>query len=113
MKLVDFCGVQTVDQTQIILSKFIFKRINSTVKGDYGICLDNTYSTLTSKTVFLEVAVDSENEQHKLEFEKDWVDLESPQKIIHAKLDDFTAVKVSSLRLFNIFVNIAGYIRII
>lgn len=55
----------------ILITLLFFARYDVEETGDYEICLDNSFSILSSKTVYFEVSVDIQSEQFRIEMMND------------------------------------------
>ncbi|XP_066997273.1 transmembrane emp24 domain-containing protein 5 [Anabrus simplex] len=68
-------------------------RIAATEDGDYKICWDNSFSHISSKTVFFEIIIESEDEEGEswdIDFEN--YDSPSPEELYDMKLQDIQDV---------------------
>ncbi|XP_072346855.1 transmembrane emp24 domain-containing protein 1b [Scyliorhinus torazame] len=54
--------------------------IEPTIIGDYKICFDNSFSTISEKLIFFEVIFD--------DAEEDWSEITGPEEILDIKIDD-------------------------
>ncbi|XP_060711184.1 transmembrane emp24 domain-containing protein 1-like [Hemiscyllium ocellatum] len=54
--------------------------IEPTIIGDYKICFDNSFSTISEKLVFFEVIFD--------DAEEDWSEIVEPEELLDIKIDD-------------------------
>ncbi|XP_038640504.1 transmembrane emp24 domain-containing protein 1-like [Scyliorhinus canicula] len=54
--------------------------IDPTIIGDYKICFDNSFSTISEKLIFFEVIFD--------DAEEDWSEIAGPEEILDIKIDD-------------------------
>ncbi|XP_051897745.1 transmembrane emp24 domain-containing protein 1-like [Pristis pectinata] len=54
--------------------------IEPTMKGDYKICFDNSFSTISEKLIFFEVIFDDAQE--------DWSEIVEPEELLDIKIDD-------------------------
>uniref|UniRef100_UPI00398E8209 transmembrane emp24 domain-containing protein 1-like n=1 Tax=Pristiophorus japonicus TaxID=55135 RepID=UPI00398E8209 len=54
--------------------------IENTIIGDYKICFDNSFSTISEKLIFFEVIFDDAQE--------DWSEIVEPEELLDIKIDD-------------------------
>ncbi|XP_072925390.1 transmembrane emp24 domain-containing protein 1-like [Hemitrygon akajei] len=54
--------------------------IEPTVEGDYKICFDNSFSTISEKVIFFEVIFD--------DVQEDWSEIVEPEELLDVKIDD-------------------------
>ncbi|XP_067877133.1 transmembrane emp24 domain-containing protein 1-like [Heterodontus francisci] len=54
--------------------------IEPTIIGDYKICFDNSFSTISEKLIFFEVIFD--------DVEEDWSEIVEPEELLDIKIDD-------------------------
>ncbi|XP_078091057.1 transmembrane emp24 domain-containing protein 1-like [Mustelus asterias] len=54
--------------------------IEPTIIGDYKICFDNSFSTISEKLIFFEVIFD--------DAEEDWSEIAEPEELLDIKIDD-------------------------
>ncbi|XP_067828991.1 transmembrane emp24 domain-containing protein 1-like [Heptranchias perlo] len=55
--------------------------IEPTIIGDYKICFDNSFSTISEKLIFFEVIFDDAQEE-------DWSEIVEPEELLDIKIDD-------------------------
>ncbi|XP_072104185.1 transmembrane emp24 domain-containing protein 1-like [Mobula birostris] len=54
--------------------------IEPTMEGDYKICFDNSFSTISEKLIFFEVIFD--------DVQEDWSEIVEPEELLDVKIDD-------------------------
>lgn len=68
--------------------------VDPTVQGDYTICLDNSFSRLTGKTVFFEIIVDSAGEED--DDEEEWKNAVAADELYGDKLQSMEVASVKT-----------------
>lgn len=53
--------------------------------GDYKLCFDNSFSTISEKLVFFELIFDSSQEDEDL---NSWAEMAEPEEILDIKIED-------------------------
>lgn len=59
--------------------------IEPTEGGDYKLCFDNSFSTISEKLVFFELIFDSAQEDEDLNH---WAEVAEPEEILDIKIED-------------------------
>lgn len=75
-------------------SSFFISRVDPTVQGDYTICFDNSFSRLTSKTVFFEIIVDSAGEDE--DDDEEWKNAVAADELYGDKLQSLEVASVNA-----------------
>lgn len=60
-------------------------RIEPTEAGDYKLCFDNTFSTISEKLVFFELIFDSLQDDEEVE---GWAEVVEPEEMLDVKMED-------------------------
>lgn len=61
-------------------------RVEPTEAGDYKLCFDNSFSTISEKLVFFELIFDSLQDDEEVE---GWADAVEPEEMLDVKMEDF------------------------
>ncbi|XP_020375529.1 transmembrane emp24 domain-containing protein 1-like [Rhincodon typus] len=79
---VDFTVFSPVGESLIVESRKSdgVHMIEPTIIGDYKICFDNSFSTISEKVIFFEVIFD--------DAEEDWSEIVEPEELLDVKVDD-------------------------
>lgn len=64
-------------------------RVEPTEAGDYRLCFDNSFSTISEKLVFFELIFDSFQDEEEVE---GWAEAVEPEEMLDVKMED---IKVS------------------
>lgn len=59
--------------------------IEPTEAGDYKLCFDNSFSTISEKLVFFELIFDSPQEDEDL---NSWAEMAEPEEMLDIKIED-------------------------
>ena len=60
-------------------------RVEPTEAGDYKLCFDNSFSTISEKLVFFELIFDSLQDEEEVE---GWAEAVEPEEILEVKMED-------------------------
>lgn len=60
-------------------------RIEPTEAGDYKLCFDNSFSTISEKLVFFELIFDSLQDDEEVE---GWAEVVEPEEMLDVKMED-------------------------
>lgn len=64
---------------------FCLSRVEPTEAGDYKLCFDNSFSTISEKLVFFELIFDSLQDDEEVE---GWAEAVEPEEMLDVKMED-------------------------
>lgn len=79
----------STDQLGSCLCLICLPRVEPTEAGDYRLCFDNSFSTISEKLVFFELIFDSFQDEEEVE---GWAEAVEPEEMLDVKMED---IKVS------------------
>lgn len=82
--------VQLVGHSGSRVSVCLSSRVEPTEAGDYKLCFDNSFSTISEKLVFFELIFDSLQDDEEVE---GWAEAVEPEEMLDVKMGD---IKVRS-----------------
>lgn len=63
----------------------LLPRVEPTEAGDYKLCFDNSFSTISEKLVFFELIFDSLQDDEEVE---GWAEVVEPEEMLDVKMED-------------------------
>lgn len=80
-------------------------RVEPTEAGDYRLCFDNSFSTISEKLVFFELIFDSFQDEEEVE---GWAEAVEPEEMLDVKMED---IKVSGVSWCVLIVQVLRRLR--
>lgn len=71
-------------QGHVCVSAYL-PRVEPTEAGDYKLCFDNSFSTISEKLVFFELIFDSLQDDEEVE---GWAEVVEPEEMLDVKMED-------------------------